>query len=175
MRGITVRILSKRFSPVAMEAALNAFLDAQRTALQASLTDEVVQQRCQAIIRSLEDPPTTYSEEASDYWDSIVHDMPFDWTARVVAELRKLDRDSVLRRAEDWLFNAATRRSVSLMIFSPEHEQERKQLEERAAADAGHALAGMGGHLHTKRCFSVDDMTGLRDSLPLAEDNKGPV
>jgi secreted Zn-dependent insulinase-like peptidase len=175
MRGITVRILSKRYSPIAMEASLNAFLDAQRTSLQASLTDEVVQQRCQAIIRSLEDPPTTYSEEASDYWDSIVHDMPFDWTAQVVAELRKLNRDSVLRRAEGWLFNPATRRSVSLMIFSPEHEQERKQLEERGAADGGDALAGMGGHIHTKCCFSVDDMTRLRDSLPLAGENKGSV
>lgn len=166
MRGISVRILSKRFSPAAMETSLDAFLATQRSLLQDTLTDELVRERCAAIIRSLEDPPTTYTEEASEYWDSIVHGLPFDWTAQVIAALRTLDREAVLRRAEEWLFDRATRRSVSVMVFSPEHEQERQSLVE--AQEENLSGGGLRGSTGNERCYSVDDLARLRDSLPFA-------
>lgn len=128
-----MRILSKRFSPLGMEAALNEFLATQRSLLQSELSDEVVKSRCSAIIQSLEDPPTTYSEEASDFWDSIVHGMPFDWTAQVIAELKLLTATEVLASADTWLFSPSTRRSVSMMVFSADKEAERIQLKDRIA------------------------------------------
>jgi hypothetical protein len=58
LRGLTVRILSKRFSPVRMEAVLGEFLTTQRQVLQ-KVTDEEIAKLSKAIIQSLEDPPTT--------------------------------------------------------------------------------------------------------------------
>lgn len=166
IRGISVRILSRHHSPLAMESALNDFFIGQRETLTRDLTDEAVAQRCAAIIRSLEDPPTTYSEEASEHWDSIVHGMPFDWTPRVIAELRTLDKGAVMAAAEQWLFDPASRRSVSMMIFSPEHETLRQQL--IAEGDVtGVPPFGVEGKV--SRHFSIDDVTGLRDTLELAQ------
>jgi secreted Zn-dependent insulinase-like peptidase len=170
LRGINVRILSQRFSPPAMEAALWEFLATQRTILRDTLTDEIVTARCQAIIRSLEDPPTTYSEEASDHWDSIVNSMPFDWTQQVIAQLRGLDREIVLRAAEEWVFDAATRRSMSMMIFSPQHELERAKLQETVELIGGEDASSESG---TKCSFSIDEMMVLRDSLAVAPQRTG--
>lgn len=191
MRGISVRILSRRFSPLAMESALNEFFTSQRTLLTRELTDEAVRDRSAAIIRSLEDPPTTFSEEASEHWDSIVHDMPFDWTQQVVAELRTFDKQMVLQAAEQWLFDATTRSSISMMIFSPEWEAQRQQLivqngqrqvhvaeENHGTADAadsplGHekenedrSVSSFGPTDRVSYHFTSDEMTTLRDSLP---------
>lgn len=149
-----------------MESALNDFLVGQREVLTRKLTDEAVTERCAAIIRSLEDPPTTYSEEASEHWDSIVHGMPFDWTQRVVAELRTLDKRAVMAGAEQWLFDPTTRSSVSMMIFSPEHEVQRQQLVAGEGA-AGAPTFGLQGQV--SRFCSVDAITTLRDSLELAQ------
>jgi secreted Zn-dependent insulinase-like peptidase len=168
LRGINVRILSQRFSPPAMETALWAFLSTQRAILRDTLTEEIVAARCQAIIRSLEDPPTTYSEEASDHWDSIVNAMPFDWTQQVIAQLKELDRQAVLSAAEEWVFDAATRRSMSMMIFSPQHEQERVALKETVTAQAC-ASSEPGA----RYCFSIDEMKMLRDSLTVASQQVG--
>ena len=192
MRGISVRILSRRFSPLAMESALNEFLTSQRALLTRELTDESVRDRSAAIIRSLEDPPTTFSEEASEHWDSIVHDMPFDWTQQVVAELRTFDKQMVLQAAEQWLFDSNTRRSISMMIFSPEWEAQRQQLIAQhglgqvAEADQGPSdttsstqaaekgkeerpTSSFGPTGRVSYHFSSDEMTALRDSLPLAK------
>lgn len=166
IRGISVRILSRHHSPVAMESALSDFLAGQREVLAHDLTDEAVAERCAAIIRSLEDPPTTYSEEASEHWDSIVHGMPFDWTQRVIAELRTLDKATVMTCAEQWLFDPATRSSVSVMIFSSEHEAQRQQLMTEEGAASVPSFGRQGG---VSRYFSVDAITTLRDSLELAQ------
>ncbi len=190
MRGISVRILSRRFSPLAMESALDEFFTSQRTLLTRELTDEAVRDRSAAIIRSLEDPPTTFSEEASEHWDSIVHDMPFDWTQQVVAELRTFDKQTVLQAAEQWLFDANTRSSISMMVFSPEWEAQRQQL----IAQHGQVAEGNQGPPDTTNAtqgtekenegppvssfgptgrvsyhFTADEMTALRDSLPRAK------
>jgi len=166
IRGISVRILSRHHSPVAMESALSDFFAGQREVLSGTLTDEAVAERSAAIIRSLEDPPTTYSEEASEHWDSIVHGMPFDWTQRVIAELRTLDKAAVMTCAEQWLFDPATRSSVSVMIFSPEHEAQRQQL---MTEDGAAGLPSFGLQGAVSRYFSVDAVTTLRDSLELAQ------
>ena len=150
-----------------MESALNEFLLAQREVLSRELTDEAVGARCEAIVRSLEDPPTTYSEEASEHWNSIVHEMPFDWSQQVVDELRTFNAATVLQAAEDWLFDAGTRRSISLMIFSPEHEAERQTMMAKCAAAEpidGEQFGPPGSVSHH---FTIDALTALRDSLPL--------
>lgn len=174
MRGVSVRILSKRFSPLAMEKSLFEFLAAQQELISVQLSEEAVQERCESIIRSLQDPPTTYSEEASDFWDSIVHDMPFDWLDLVTAELRQLDRGAVLSAVEKWIFDPRTRASASVMIFAPEHEAERQMLlsgvrESSAGAGGG---AGAAGEVKSSSAtaavpyaFTAEEMTALRDSL----------
>ena len=124
VRGISVRILSKRFSPLSMELALSEFFQQQRFILNDTLTDEIIAERCQSIIHTLEDPPTSYTEEASDYWDAIVHELPFDWTAQVIAELKLLNRAEVLEVADRWLLGEDSRASLSVMIFSLQHESE---------------------------------------------------
>lgn len=182
MRGISVRILSKRFSPVAMESSLFEFLASQRTLVHAELTEEIVRERCESIIRSLQDPPTTYSEEASDFWDSIVHDMPFDWIDQVTAELRRLDRAAVLVAAEVWMFEPRTRASVSVMIFSPEHESERQRLIGAVSSEgtAGAAVKepqskdSAAGALQVSYAFTAEEMTAQRDRLQFCNTiNKG--
>lgn len=124
VRGISVRILSKRFSPLSMELALSEFFQQQRSILNDTVTDEIIAERCQSIIHTLEDPPTSYTEEASDYWDAIVHELPFDWTAQVITELKLLNRAEVLEVADRWLFGEDSRASLSVMIFSLQHESE---------------------------------------------------
>lgn len=65
-----------------MERVLGEFLHSQRAVLQA-LSQEEVTKMCESLVLSLKDPPTTYTEEASTFWERIVHDMPFDWTEKV--------------------------------------------------------------------------------------------
>ena len=48
------------------------------------LTSQELSTLCESVIKSLEDPPTTYSEEASEFWNAIISDMPFDWYLPVV-------------------------------------------------------------------------------------------
>ena len=70
-------------------------------------------------MRSLQDPPTTYTEESSRYWGSITYGMPFDWTQQVIDELRRVTHADVVQAADEWLFNAQKRKSVSVMLLFP--------------------------------------------------------
>ena len=158
MRGLVVTILSKRFSPIVMEQELDAFFTTQEGVL-AELTDEEVAERCSSIIKSLEDPPTTYSEEAREFWDAIVADTGFDWTQRVVDELKTLTRSDVLSTADRWLFNRQYKRSVSMMIFGAPQIAELDAMKSSITADT------TGDASHNRHYFSVEDLLSFRDSL----------
>ena len=188
MRGIAVRILSKRFSPLAMEAALGEFLAAQQQRLQLELTDAEVRERCASIVKSLQDPPTTPSEEASERWDAIVNGMPLDWAEQVIAQLQVLDREAVLDAANRWVFDTTTRASLSMMVFGPQHDAELQQLKTATMndtndkKDSGTSVAVDGNVKNessaapvlrstlssanqTSCIFSLEDLTCMRDAM----------
>jgi hypothetical protein len=125
MRGIKVRLLSKRFAPCEIEAELAAFLTHQRKRLNEDVTEEEVRALCSSIMVSLQDPPTTYTEEASEFWAALLNDRPFDWLDQIVEALRVMSRDDVIHAANTWLFDAATRKTLSTMIFSPKFAHKR--------------------------------------------------
>ena len=76
---MTMRILSKRFSPLEMEQEVATFFTNQKIFFDA-LTPEDVAEKTSSIVKSLEDPPTQYTEEAGQSWDAILTDMPLNWT-----------------------------------------------------------------------------------------------
>jgi secreted Zn-dependent insulinase-like peptidase len=125
MRGIKVRVLSKRFAPCEIEAELAAFLTHQRKRLNEDVTDEEVRALCGSIMASLKDPPTTYAEEAGEFWATLLNDQPFDWLDQIVEALRGMSRDDVVHAANTWLFDSATRKTLSTMIFSPKFAHKR--------------------------------------------------
>lgn len=164
MRGLSVTILSKRFSPVVMEKELDDFLATQQGVLS-QLTNEEVSDRCSSIIKSLQDPPTTYTEEAREFWDAIVTESGFDWTQRVVDELTTLTRDDVLAAADRWIFNRKHRRSVSMMIFGATQIEELEQMKKASSSSSSVADISRSDQHY----FSVEDMLSFRDSLDLHE------
>ncbi|NDD93365.1 hypothetical protein EBZ37_14950, partial [bacterium] len=78
MRGITVRVLSQRYGPHEMLTAVDEFLASQAETF-AAITQDDLDSRTASVIRTLEDPPTAFSEEASSFWSAIVENQPFDW------------------------------------------------------------------------------------------------
>jgi len=141
-----------------MERELDNFLATQEGVL-AQLTDEEVSERCSSIIKSLQDPPTTYSEEAREFWDAIVTDSGFDWTQRVIDELTALTRSDVLATADRWIFNRKHRRSVSIMIFGASQIGELDEMKASAVDISS----------HSKHYFSMEEVLCFRDSLALHE------
>ena len=166
MRGLSVTILSKRFSPVVMEKELDDFLATQQGVLS-QLTNEEVSDRCSSIIKSLQDPPTTYAEEAREFWDAIVTESGFDWTQRVVDELTTLTREDVLAAADRWIFNRKNRRSVSMMIFGATQIEELEQMKQASSSSSSSSVADISRS--EQHYFSVEDMLSFRDSLDLHE------
>lgn len=166
MRGITVRILSKRFSPIHMERELATFFVDQRQLFEA-LSEEEVKVKCQSIVKSLEDPPTQYTEEAGQFWDAIVTQMPLNWTEMVIQQLKELTLDDVQRAADTWIFNSQSRRSVSVMLFGNSHLPELDRLKEsnknkeESSNDDGFFLFQTG-----QSCSSVEELVAYKDTLP---------
>ena len=128
MRGLTFRVLSQRYNPLEMQAALDEFLAAQ-AGVFAALTPSEVSMRCESVVKSLLDPPTTYEEEASQFWGSILEDTPFDWIDQVIAEVRAIDVARVQGAFTEWVAGQGQghggRRSVSVMIESAAHKKSR--------------------------------------------------
>ena len=95
VRGILIRILSNRFTPPEMELEVSRFLDNQQQELSKNLTAEELNHRIAAIVKSLQDPPTSYAEEAGEFWDAIVSNTPFHWTQLVIEQLQLLTVEKV--------------------------------------------------------------------------------
>ena len=79
-----------------MENEVSSFLDQQQQVLSTTLTPEDLHHRIASIVQSLLDPPTSYSEEAGEFWDAIVSNTPFDWTQLVIKELQTLTVEKVI-------------------------------------------------------------------------------
>ncbi len=165
-----MRILSKRFSPVHMERVLGEFLGAQRAMLVALPTAEL-QDMCESLVKSLQDPPSTYTEESSRHWESLVHDMPFDWTQQVIAQLQALTHLDLLAAADGWLFDAQQRRSVSVMLFGNTHLGDLGQLRSEMSGGAAVVESDTSGtplffdKTNREVLFSLEELTEFKNKL----------
>jgi insulysin len=149
MRGITVRVLSQRYGPHEMLTAVDEFLASQAETF-AAITQDDLDSRTASVIRTLEDPPTAFSEEASSFWSAIVENQPFDWNELVIAELRALRVETLLRGWTEYIApGSPTRRSIAIMLESNAHKQIRQSTSTSAAIEA----------------MTLDQLTVLRDSL----------
>ena len=165
VRGLTVRLLSNRFSPLAMQDELGKFFESQKDVF-AALTQEDLDSRAASIALSLIDPPTSYAEEASEFWGAIISDMPFDWTDQVVKELKSLKADDVRAAANEWLFDEEKRRSVSVMLFGNTHLEELKNIKEIQLNDPKGFFPPLAASII---CSSLEDVTSERNKLSFFE------
>lgn len=166
VRGLTVRLLSNRFSPVAMQDELGIFFESQKEVF-ASLSQADLSNRAAALTLSLIDPPTSYAEEASEFWGAIVSGMPFDWTEQVVKELKELKVDAIQHAANEWLFNDEKRSSVSVMLFGNTHLEELKSLKSIKLATGKGFFPTLE---ESKICSTLEELTTQRNSLELFQD-----
>jgi hypothetical protein len=119
-----LKVLSKRFSPLHIQKEVDFFIHKTAYEIIHNLTDETVGNLCESIIKSLEDPPTTYTEEASEFWNGIINNVPFDWNERVIKELKILNLNKIIDVADKWLFSDETKKKVSFMFFGNKHYEE---------------------------------------------------
>jgi insulysin len=160
IRGLTVRLLSNRFSPLTMQVLLGEFFESQKEVF-ATLTQADLSNRTAAICQTLMDPPTSYTEESGGFWGSIISGMPFDWTEQVIEELRKLQTEDVQIAANEWLFNE-NRKSASIMLFGNSH------IEELNKVNSGDMESVKGFFPALKNsviCGSFEELTKQRDAL----------
>jgi len=148
MRGLTFKVLSQRYGPREILAVVDEFIGSQLSVFD-NLSQEDLDKRTAAVIRSLEDPPTSYSEEASNFWGAIVENQPFDWTELVIAELRKLKVEQLKEAFASRVAPNDHRRSVAILIESAAHKAQRGNQRDEAA-------------------LTVENLTSLRDSFPFA-------
>ena len=162
MRGFSVRIVSNKFSPWEMEREIGEFLTSQKEVMTKYSQDDI-RSIAEALVKIIEDPPTSYLDEAEMYWDSILEDTPFDWAEQVVAALRSLTVSEVQEAANEWLFNPETRKTVSSMIFGCNH------ISAVGRTDAGDLSLNSSSFpaVPAHQLFTLEELTTFRDSLPL--------
>ena len=150
-----------------MQDELGIFFESQK-AVFASLSQEDLSSRTAALTLSLIDPPTSYGEEASEFWGAIVSGMPFDWTDQVVKELKELKVQDIQNAANEWLFNKEKRSSVSVMLFGNTHLDELKNLKSIKLSTKGKEF--FPSLDDSIICSTLEELTVQRNSLELFED-----
>ena len=162
MRGIAIRVLSNRYSPWAIENEVGSFLSSQKHILeQISQTD--VDVHVSSLVRALEDPPSSYLDEAGLFWDCILddEDAMFDWREQVIASLRAATAEDVRALARECLFDPLARRTLSIMSFGKNHLSCR-ETPDTELKDGASTFPFRGGD---RLGYSIDELTSLRDSL----------
>ena len=164
-------MLSKRFSSSEIEKEVETFFNGQRDRL-AQMSPEEVRSRCEAIIKTIMDPPTTYLEEASDYWEALTWGMPFDWRMQVVKELENITNKDMWDAANEWIFDPASRRSISVMLFGKDHLkhlQAMKEEDEDAKTKGSSSSTFLNTPNHSK-LWSLDEWGSAKTALPRSND-----
>ena len=116
IRGLSFKVLSKRFSAIHCERALGKFLTEQRQIFK-NYTDEDLKVRIDSIILSLNDPPKVLSDEAGEYWYEILENQKFEWKDSVIEALRQVTIADIVATGEKYVFDEATRASMSVLLF----------------------------------------------------------
>lgn len=149
-----------------MQDELGIFFESQK-AVFANLSQDDLSSRTAALTLSLIDPPTSYGEEASEFWGAIVSGMPFDWTDQVVKELKELKVQDIQNAAEKWLFDEEKRSSVSVMLFGNTHLDELKNLKSIKLSKGKEFFPSLDESII---CSTLEELTAQRNSLQLFED-----
>jgi secreted Zn-dependent insulinase-like peptidase len=173
LRGLSVKILSKRYDPVHMQGEVDAFFNDYSATILPNLSQEEVSSLANSLILSLSEPPKSYLEESNDFWNDIMNDMPHDWVEQVKTELKSANKDLLIKYITEvltdslthlltyllthlstylfaqWLYNPAKSNQVTVMLFGKDRSI--------PAIDAITTLAGM---------------TAFRQELPFYEINK---
>lgn len=117
-RGFVLKVLSKKFDPIYCEHRLEEFLKKYYSYINNELTMNNITSISENIIQSLREPPKSYLEEASSFYDVIIHKKPWNITELAIDELRRLTLHDVQDFCNTHLFNKyGTRKSVSVMLF----------------------------------------------------------
>jgi len=160
MRGLTARVLSNKKDPLYMQTSLSNFFVSQKVFID-TLTQEEVSSRAEAIRKSLEDPPTSYTEESEAFYSSIVDELPFNWDKLVIDELKALTVEEVQRWFADYILGTSgVRRSISIMIAAQQHVP---AMQTHLAASGGSDDASF--FANTKLISSVGELQEYRESL----------
>lgn len=97
MRGLSVKILSKRYDPVQMQAEVDGFFSHYSSSVLPGLTQEEVTSLANSLILTLSEPPKSYLEESNDFWNDILNEMPHDWIDQVKAELQSASKELLIQ------------------------------------------------------------------------------
>jgi secreted Zn-dependent insulinase-like peptidase len=169
--GIELKVLSKRFSPVKIEEEVKEYFRLQHDTLHQKVTEQDISLLKQSIITSLKDPVTSYAEEGGFYYHKIMNDLPFDWLDRIIGELNSPDLSlvSTQRFFENYIYSPevsfpTNRRSIAVMIFSPDNVGELKSFLE----ESSDALTKNDASSKPQRVFpSVNSLSEFRSTLDL--------
>jgi secreted Zn-dependent insulinase-like peptidase len=153
IRGMNIRVLSNRYSPLYLEQEVEDFLVRQSVIFN-KLTQQDITDRAAAIIKSIIDPPTSYLEEAEQFRNSIINEVPFDWIEQIIKELENMKVEEVISKANDWMFDKNKRKSVSILIFGNENLSVLKSFVESDSDNK-------------KVVKSIEELMELRDSLQM--------
>ena len=149
IRGINFRVLSNRFDPLHLEHEVNEFL-LRQSLVFCKLTQQEVSDRASAIVKSLIEPPKSYLEEAGQFRENILNNIPFDWIQQIIAQLESINVEDFRQKANDWIFDEEKRKSVSFMLFGNQNQED---LNKFLSANNKNVIS------------NIDELTALRDSL----------
>lgn len=165
IRGFELRVLSKRFDPSEIEQAVEGFVQRQVESLQSggSVLDTDVVAIAQSIITTLRDPPTSYAEEANEFWSSITSEFPFDWQERVIAELETIHLADVQDFVTTYVAASNLRKSIAVHIYGSVPEATTKREAFLDAVQRGEK-AFLGSRIQA--LSNVDEVSSWRTTLP---------
>lgn len=155
IRGLSLKVLSKNFSPLKIEEEVEAFLIAQRESVL-SMSEEDVQNHCTSLIKSLKDPPTSYINEAADFWEAIKNDFPFSWNEMLIEKLNTIDKKSLTDYLDQCIFNSDLRKAITVSLFGKNFVQDFERISNENFDD----------NQKSRKIFEVEAIRNLKDSLP---------
>jgi nardilysin len=153
IRGVNFRVLSNRYSPLYLEQEVEDFLERQSIVFS-KLTQQDISDLAATIIKSIIDPPTSYLEEAEQFRNSIINQVPFDWIEQIIKELENMKLEEFINKTNDWMFDKSKRKSVSILLFGNDNLGILKTFLE---SDCG----------NKKVVKSIEELNDLRDSLEM--------
>eukprot|EP01033_Poteriospumella_lacustris_P001998 gene1998-1454_t len=166
VRGFEVRVLSKRFDPSDIEHAVEGFVQRQVASLHSNggtVLDSDVVAIAKSIITTLRDPPTSYAEEANEFWSSITSEFPFDWQDRVIAELETIHLADVQDFVATYIASPSSRKSIAVHIYGSVPEATAKREAFLDAVQRGEKVF-LGAPMQA--LSTVDEISSWRTALP---------
>ena len=94
--------------------------------------------------------PKSYLEEAGQFRENILNNIPFDWIQQIIEQLENINVEDFRQKANGWIFDEEKRKSVSFMLFGNQNQQDLDKF--------------LGAH-NKNVIKNIEELTDLRDSL----------